>query len=102
MHTTGLAPTIKENPPLIYHWRELGHEEHMEIFKNAFARYRETLAEHRRMLLDHFQLMDTAIKVVGVGSVGTWCAVILPAYVRCPAASGRDCAKTRNSVDDLI
>ena len=70
VHTTGLAPTIKENPPLIYHWRELGHEEHMEIFKNAFARYRETLAEHLRMLLDHFQLMDTAIKVVGVGSVG--------------------------------
>jgi uncharacterized protein (DUF2252 family) len=77
VHTTGLAPTIKENPPLIYHWRELGSEAHMEVFKNAFARYRETLTEHRRMLLDHFQLMDTAIKVVGVGSVGTWCAVIL-------------------------
>ena len=77
VHITGLAPTIKENPPLIYHWRETGHEEFMEIVREAFARYRETLPEHRRMLLDRFKIMDVAIKVVGVGSVGTWCAVIL-------------------------
>jgi uncharacterized protein (DUF2252 family) len=77
VHTTGLVPTIKENPPLIYHWRETGHEELMENVKNAFARYRETLPEYRRVLLDRFKLMDVAIKVVGVGSVGTFCGVIL-------------------------
>ena len=36
--------------------------------------YRETMQEDRRLLLDRFKLMDMAIKVVGVGSVGTYCA----------------------------
>jgi uncharacterized protein (DUF2252 family) len=35
------------------------------------------LSEHRRVLLDRYQLMDIAIKVVGVGSVGTRCAIML-------------------------
>ena len=69
VHTTGLAPTIKENPPVIYHWREQGQEEFTANVEKAFAGYRETLPEHRRMLLDQFKLMDIAIKVVGVG---TW------------------------------
>ncbi len=77
VHSTGLAPTIKENPPLIYHWREQGHEEFTENVKKAFARYRETLSEPRRILLDRFKIMDVAIKVVGVGSVGTACWVVL-------------------------
>jgi uncharacterized protein (DUF2252 family) len=73
--TAGLAPEIKENPPLIYHWREQGHEQFSTNVQQAFARYRETLQEDRRLLLDRYKLMDIAIKVVGVGSVGTWCAV---------------------------
>src|SRR5262249_43937142 len=75
--TAGLRPEIKENPPLIYHWREQGQAEFMANVQQAFARYRETLQEDRRVLLDHFNLLDIAIKVVGVGSVGTWCAVAL-------------------------
>ena len=43
----------------------------------AFAGYRESLQEDRRVLLDRFELKDIAIKVVGVGSVGTYCAVML-------------------------
>src|SRR5262249_51830267 len=77
VHADGLAPTIRENPPLIYHWREVGHEEHMANVRKAFAAYRETLSEHRRVLLDRYKLMDIAIKVVGVGSVGTACFVVL-------------------------
>jgi uncharacterized protein (DUF2252 family) len=73
----GMTPEIKENPPLIYHWREQGHAEFTANVQQAFARYRETLGEDRRLLLDQFKLMDLAIKVVGVGSVGTWCAVAL-------------------------
>jgi uncharacterized protein (DUF2252 family) len=73
--TAGLRPEIKENPPLIYHWREQGHAEFTANVQQAFARYRETLQEDRRLLLDRFKLLDIAIKVVGVGSVGTWCAV---------------------------
>jgi uncharacterized protein (DUF2252 family) len=77
VHQEDLAPSIKENPPLIFHWREQGREEFMAIVQRAFANYRETLPEHRRLLLDRFKLMDIAVKVVGVGSVGTYCAVIL-------------------------
>lgn len=73
----GLAPSIKENPPLIYHMREEGHEEQWAAFQQAFACYRESLQEDRRLLLDRFKLMDIAVRVVGVGSVGTVCGVIL-------------------------
>jgi uncharacterized protein (DUF2252 family) len=75
--TAGMAPTIKENPPLIYHWREQGHEEIAAVVQKAFAAYRETMPEHRRLLLDRFKMMDFAMKVVGVGSVGTYCGVML-------------------------
>jgi hypothetical protein len=43
----------------------------------AWAAYRESLQEDRRVLIDHYDLKDIAIKVVGVGSVGTLCAVML-------------------------
>jgi uncharacterized protein (DUF2252 family) len=75
--TAGLAPTIKDNPPLIFHARELAYEEHLARVRAAFARYRETLEEDRRLLLDRFKFMDFAIKVVGVGSVGTFCGIVL-------------------------
>lgn len=39
------------------------------------ASYRESLAERIRVLFDRFHFFDTAIKVVGVGSVGTMCGV---------------------------
>jgi len=75
--TGGLIPSIKDNPPLIYHPQEKGLEESMAAFQIAFARYRETIQEDRRLLLDRFKLADAAIKVVGVGSVGTFCGILL-------------------------
>ena len=39
--------------------------------------YRETLPLERRVLLDRFSLVDVAQKVVGVGSVGTRCLIML-------------------------
>lgn len=75
--TAGLAPAIKENPPLIYHFHEVGHEEMWEGMKKGFDRYRETMQEDRRWLIDRYKVMDFAIKVVGVGSVGTVCGIIL-------------------------
>ena len=73
----GRLPTIKDNPPLIYHWRKHSHGEFFAGVKAAFASYRETMQEDRRLLLDHYELRDIAIKVVGVGSVGTWCGILL-------------------------
>lgn len=73
----GWSPSIRDNPPLIFHPREKSYAEHMANFKQAFAGYRDTLGEERRWLLDRFQIQDFAIKVVGVGSVGTICGIIL-------------------------
>ncbi len=71
----GSSPLIKDNPPLIYHLK--GNEGDLDLVHKAFAAYRETLPEHRRFLLDRFHFVDAAIKVVGVGSVGTVCAILL-------------------------
>jgi uncharacterized protein (DUF2252 family) len=69
--------TIKDNPPLIYHWHQLGKNEYLENVRQGFAEYRDTLPEERRVLLDRFEIKDLAIKVVGVGSVGTFCGIVL-------------------------
>jgi uncharacterized protein (DUF2252 family) len=68
---------IKDNPPLIYHHQLLDLAENRDNIRRAFARYRETLPDDRKVLLDRYQLMDVALKVVGVGSVGTLCAIAL-------------------------
>ena len=73
----GLKPTIKENPPLIYHPRDRDKEIMEAVFQQAFAAYRETLSDDKKVLLDRYKVMDIAIKVVGVGSVGTVCGIIL-------------------------
>jgi uncharacterized protein (DUF2252 family) len=73
----GQPPTIKDNPPLIYHWRKRGDEDFFKAAQVAFAAYRKTLDNDRRVLLERFELRDIAIKVVGVGSVGTWCGIAL-------------------------
>jgi len=68
-------PRIVDQPPLLYH---MDAEEIDESAVAAFfQRYRETLPEERRMLFDRFKLVDWALKVVGVGSVGTRCLVAL-------------------------
>ena len=46
-------------------------------YKEGFARYRESLPEHIRTLFDCYRFCDLALKVVGVGSVGTQCAIAL-------------------------
>ncbi len=66
-------PRIVDQPPLIFH-TNLVNEREVAV---AFKQYRETLAEERRMLFDRFKLVDWAVKVVGVGSVGTRCLVAL-------------------------
>jgi len=67
-------PVIKDNPPLIYHAEDLGDE---QIVQTTLQRYSEVLEDDRRVLFDRYRYYDVAIKVVGVGSVGTFCAVAL-------------------------
>jgi uncharacterized protein (DUF2252 family) len=61
---------IKDKPPLVRHLSS--HELHAH---QAFASYAETLQEDRRVLLQRYHLRDVAFKTVGVGSVGTFCAI---------------------------
>lgn len=68
-------PRIIDRPPLIYHSREMAAiGKHV---REMFHQYRATLPEERRILLDRYEIVDVARKVVGVGSVGTRCAVAL-------------------------
>lgn len=71
------SPSIRDNPPLIYHWQEHGSEEFNATVQTAFANYRLSLADDKRTLLDRYELRDMTIKVVGVGSVGTVCGILL-------------------------
>jgi len=50
-----------------------------EAVARVLARYLESLPEDRRVLLDRYRVVDVARKVVGVGSVGTRCWVLLMA-----------------------
>ena len=66
---------IVDRPPLIYHPRGMAAiGKHVQ---QMFRQYRDTLAADRRIVLDRYELLDIARKVVGVGSVGTRCAVAL-------------------------
>jgi len=75
-HASGM-PLIKDQLPAIFRHKDYTPGEvHREV-RQAFARYRETLTPAHRMLLDRYELRDAALKVVGVGSVGTSCWVLL-------------------------
>jgi len=74
---TSESPTIRDNPPLIYHWHEHGSEEFDAAVREGFAQYRASLPDDRRVLLDRYEFKDITIKVVGVGSVGTVCGILL-------------------------
>jgi uncharacterized protein (DUF2252 family) len=66
---------IIDHPPLVYHPRDIAIiDDHVRAL---FHRYRLTLPEERRVILDRYHIVDIARKVVGVGSVGTRCDVAL-------------------------
>jgi len=73
----GATPRIKDNPPLIFHPGAKDEPTVKAQFQLSFARYRDTLSPSVRQLLDRFHFCDLAVKVVGVGSVGTRCTVSL-------------------------
>lgn len=67
---------IVDNPPFIYHFQE-NIPEYEKAQQHFIEHYRASLQEDRRRLYDRYKLQDVAIKVVGVGSVGTRCFVSL-------------------------
>jgi hypothetical protein len=67
----GSAPRIKDAPPLIFHPTAEQAPGVRTGYVEALEGYRKSLPEHIRVLFDRFRLFDLAIKIVGVGSVGT-------------------------------
>jgi uncharacterized protein (DUF2252 family) len=74
---SGESRFIRDQLPTIFHMKGHSPGEVHEGVREAFALYRETLTPAHRVLLDRYELKDAAIKVVGIGSVGTRCWVLL-------------------------
>jgi uncharacterized protein (DUF2252 family) len=71
----GGSARIEDRPPLIRHFDTEALKSCKIHAHSAFANYRGTLLPERRRLVEHYELVDLALKVVGVGSVGTFCAI---------------------------
>ncbi len=66
---------IEDHPPLIYHAKEASDPSVYVDINRVFEQVAETLAPEVRGLVSRYHLADAAFKVVGVGSVGTYCAI---------------------------
>ena len=71
---TGGRNRFVDQPPILYHVNEPDWE---TIVREGLEDYRQSLPEERRVLFDRYQLEDFALKVVGIGSVGTRCYIAL-------------------------
>ena len=61
---------LVDHPPILFHVAAADWEERV---REALSAYRQSLSDERRVLLDRYRLEDYALKVVGIGSVGTRC-----------------------------
>ncbi|MBK1787052.1 DUF2252 domain-containing protein [Prauserella cavernicola] len=74
---------INPDPPLIERMEDLAGAEHQDPDQlwaqliGVVKAYRGSLEPERRALLDRYRVVDMAHKVVGVGSVGTRCWMVL-------------------------
>ena len=63
---------LLDQPPVLFH---VGEEDYLGSAREALEDYRLSLPDSVRVLMDRYRLEDIAIKVVGIGSVGTRCLV---------------------------
>jgi uncharacterized protein (DUF2252 family) len=74
---------IVSQPPIVVPARDLTATDGFapadveQVIDEQFRRYRSTLQDDRRHLLERFDIVDVARKVVGVGSVGTRAYIVL-------------------------
>jgi uncharacterized protein (DUF2252 family) len=72
---------ILSDPPLVMTLEDLYPDddyEHLEsFFREVIRKYRQSLPTDRRHLLEQYKFSQIARKVVGVGSVGTRCWIVL-------------------------
>jgi uncharacterized protein (DUF2252 family) len=62
---------------LIYHEENHGTPEHWAGLLHSQELYRQSLPVDVKVLFDRYELVDSALKVVGVGSVGTICGIAM-------------------------
>jgi uncharacterized protein (DUF2252 family) len=60
-----------DKPPLLFHSDQKG----SGVFRDAMDAYRMSMLDSVRVLFDRYYLEDWAVKVVGIGSVGTRCMI---------------------------
>jgi uncharacterized protein (DUF2252 family) len=65
---------LVDQPPLLFHPNETDLDTRVS---EALSAFRLTLSDDRRVLLDRYRLEDYALKVVGIGSVGTRSFIVL-------------------------
>ncbi len=65
---------ILDDPPVITH---VGTAAELKALEKVFTDYRATMPENRRDFLERYRFVDFALKVVGVGSVGSRCYVVV-------------------------
>ncbi len=71
---------IRSEPPVLFPLREMpgaDADEMRGVAEASFQNYKQTLDDNRHALLDRYTLVDVGVKVVGVGSVGTRCLLLL-------------------------
>ena len=68
---------IVDRPPLIEGLRGRLRDDQLDELRTLFFRYVESLPPHRAAVLERYRVLDVALKVVGVGSVGTRCLIVL-------------------------
>jgi uncharacterized protein (DUF2252 family) len=73
----GELPVIKDQLPTIFHAKDVPPGEIQQAVRDALDVYRASLPTACQSLLGRYELLDAAAKVVGVGSVGTYCFVLL-------------------------
>ena len=81
-HVVDGRPRIIADPPLLVPIADLlpahtDREAFAGQIKDLLGKYQRTLETDRRFLLETFEFADMARKVVGVGSVGTRCWIVL-------------------------
>ena len=75
--SAGDTPRIIDQPPLIYHYGDKRDKEYFQNAINTLNEYKKNINLGVSLLLERFEVVDVAFKVVGVGSVGTACGIIL-------------------------
>jgi len=76
-HRAGPEPRIDDQLPLVYHPPASHRAAFHAGIEKMLAEYKTSLNLAQRTLVERYRFTDAAYKVVGVGSVGTLCGVLL-------------------------